>query len=177
MHGKHRHARVHGVDIAVGKIHRHRAAAALIDLAKLAGLPDHARLVEDAADARHQLGCRVRRAGLAARARVLDQRKAAVGLSVVALLRDLREVGVKGVAHVRGQAHRIFIALLRQRVLRAAQIRHEGVERARLHAGHTVRSGLLLIHQQADAGMRGRALHIQQGGCRGVRAHAVVMAV
>ena len=31
VHGKHRHARVHGVDIAVGKIHRHRAAAALIE--------------------------------------------------------------------------------------------------------------------------------------------------
>ncbi len=62
------------------------AAAALIDLAKLTGLPDNTRLVKDAADARHQLSGCIRGAGLAACARVLDECEAAVCARIVALL-------------------------------------------------------------------------------------------
>ena len=72
--------------VAVCQIHGNRAAAALIDFAELTGLPNHIRLVENAADARHQLRGRVRRARLTARACVLDQREATVSLGVVALL-------------------------------------------------------------------------------------------
>ena len=177
MHGQDRNACVYGIDVAVCEVHRDRAAAALIDAAELAGLPDDAGLVEDAADARHQLRRRVRRAGFAACAGVLDEGKAAVCARVVALFGDLRIIRVEGVAHIGGQADRVLKALVEQHILCAAQIAHKGLERAGLHAGHAVRADLLLVHEQADAGMRGRFGQVKQGSGRRIGADAVIMAV
>ncbi len=177
MHGQDRNACVYGVDVAVCEVHRDRAAAALINAAELAGLPDDACLVEDAADARHQLCRCVRRAGLAACAGVLDEGKAAVCARVVALFGNLRIVRVEGVAYIGGQADRVLEALVEQHILCAAQVRHEGIKGMGLHAGHAVRADLLLVHEQADAGMLGRFDEVEQGGSSRVGADAVIMAV
>ena len=76
MHREHRHADVDHVDVEVRDELRDRSAAALVDLAELADLPQDVRVVERAADAADKFGVRIVRAALAAGARVLRDAEA-----------------------------------------------------------------------------------------------------
>ena len=49
MHGKHRNAQIDGIDIVLGDIHGNGAAAALVYLAQLAGLPANMLSIQNTA--------------------------------------------------------------------------------------------------------------------------------
>ena len=91
-------------DVAVGHVLRDRAAAARVDLAHLADLPDDTLAVEYAAGIGYRLGVGVGRAALAARARVLAQAQTVVHPRGVALFVHAVEVRVIGRRHVGRQA-------------------------------------------------------------------------
>ena len=132
MHGQNRHAGVQGVDVAVGHVSGNGAAAALVHLAQLSGLPDDAVVVEQTADAAHDLAGGVRAAALAPGAGVLAQGDAIVDLGVVALVAGLGVDGVEGVGNVAAQAEGTLQAAAQLALLGLADVLHEGLEEAAL---------------------------------------------
>ena len=176
MHGQHRDAGIDGLDVAVCHVTGDRAAAALVDLAELAGLPDDVVLRKDAAHIAHDLSGCVGAAGLAARAGILEDAGAVVDLRVVRRVAGLGIQRVKRVADVCGQAERMLEAAALACARRLAQVLHEHLEILALHAGDADGADLLLVGQHAH-GRLDRGAEVQQRLEGGIGAYAVVMAV
>ena len=62
-------------------------------------------------------------------------------------------------------------------ILLLAEVGHERLERLRLHAGHAVRAGLLLVGEDAHGRALRRALKVKDRAQLGIGAHAVVLPV
>ena len=71
MHREHRHADIDNIDAEMRNILCDRSAAALVDLAELAYLPDDVVLIEELSELADKLRVGVRCVGLAARTGVL----------------------------------------------------------------------------------------------------------
>ena len=176
VHAQHGNAGIHGDDVAVGHDGSHGAAAALIDLAQLAHLPDDTGAVQDGADVGHGLGGGIGAAALALGAGVLEDGDTLVHEGVVPSVGGLGEVGIKGIAHVGAQAEAVLEAAVEAGLGAVAQIVDEGLEGERMHAADAHGADLLLVRQQADGGVL-RGVQGQQGHDLVVDADTVVMAV
>ena len=155
MHTQHGDACVDGVDVAVGHILGHGAAAAHVDLAHLANLPHHAGLVQHAADIGHGLGPGIGGAALTPGTGILADAQAVVHPGFVALFIHLGKIGVEGGGNVGGQAEGALIAHPQADALPVAQVLHEGVEEGGLHTGDAHGADLLLVGQHAHGGLFG----------------------
>ena len=101
---RHRYAGIQSVNVPIGHITGHRTAAAGIHLAQLGHLPDHTGIIHDPPDHGHHFGGGVRRAGFAPGPGIFAKTDAVIDPGAVALLIDLREVGVIGCGHVGREA-------------------------------------------------------------------------
>ena len=176
MHAQHGDACVDGIDVAVGHILGHGAAAAGVDLAHLADLPHHAGLVQHAADIGHGLGPGIGGAALTPGAGVLADAQAVVHPGFVALFIHLGKIGVEGGGNVGGQAEGALVAHPQADALPVAQVLHEGVEEGGLHTGDAHGADLLLVGQHAHGGLFGN-VDVKQALQCGIAAHPVVVSV
>ena len=104
VHGEDRRADVDDVDVQGREVHGDRSAAARVDLAELARLPDDALLVEEPADFAEELRGGVRGGVLAAGARVLADADALRDVGRVVRLHRFRVGRVHAGRDVGGQA-------------------------------------------------------------------------
>ena len=133
-------------------------------------------VVQKLADFAHDFARSVRRAGLAARARVLAKAHTVVEIGGVLALKDLGEARVKGRANIGGQAEGVGQARAKVDVLGLAEALHEVLERLALHAGHALGADFFFVGKDADSGLFG-ALRVENRGKLCVRADSVIVAV
>ena len=178
MHRKNGRAGVDGIDVAVGHVLRNRSAAALIDLAELARLPDDVVVGKDPAQLADDLGGGVVAAGFAARAGELANADAVIGAGAVAVgvLAHFPERRIVGVADVRADAEAVGKAVAQPHVLLLAEILHERLKGVALHAGNAHRADLFLVGENAHGGAL-RHFGVENGFELGIGAHAVVLTV
>ena len=176
MHGDHGNAQIHGLDVVLGDELGHGAAAALIGLAQLAGLPDHAVLGHDPSHPRHELGGGIVGAALTAVTRVLGHGHAAVEESGVAALVDLGKVGVEASRHVGGQALGIGLDGGEVTAQSGRDLGDQIGQQLALHARVALGADLLLVRQDDHGGVDG-IIGAEQSGDGGVGADAVIVTV
>lgn len=67
--------------------------------------------------------------------------------------------------------------MAQRNILLLAEVGHEGLERLRLHTGHAVGAGLLLVGENAHSRALRRTLEIKDRAQLGIGAHAVILPV
>ena len=104
VHGEHGHADIDNVYAEMCDILGNRSAAALVDLAELAYLPDDIVLIKELSELADELGVGIRGVGLAARASILCDNDSPVYERGVELVVDGLECGVNSRIDIRREA-------------------------------------------------------------------------
>ena len=175
VHRKNGHSYVHRVYAEVGYELRHGAAAADIDCAELARLPIYSVILENVANPAHKFGGSVVRGRLAARARVLGNRRAAVDKRSVTFFesRSVRRVVSRG--DVRGNALGIISDLDRVDLERVGNSIDNVRNYFGLHTRVADAANLFFVRKHGDNGVR--AVAVENCFHFGISADLVVVTV
>ncbi len=176
MHGKHRHADVHRVHIELGDEHGHRAAAPLVHLAQLAGLPGDVGPLQDSPHKGHKLRRGVVGGGFSPGAGVFGENRTVPQVGAVVLFGNLRPGGVVGGVDVGGKAGGGPQHMAQLLPPGLGQVGDEIHQKVGIQAGDAVAPRLLLIGKDGDGGVGG-GFDGDFGHQLGVGAHPVVVAV
>ena len=176
MHTQHGHAQVNGVHVAAGHKLCHGAAAALVHLPQLAGLPGHSGFIQQVCKVSHKLRRSIVGAALSAAAGVLGQANALPCIRTVALVAHIREGRVKRIGYIRRKALGSHQGKHIVCVLALAQLLNEMEHIIALQTGHAVRTDFFLVRQHAQRGKPG-ILHLNFRHQRRICLHQVILAV
>ena len=176
MHGEDRRADVDDVDVQGREVHGDRSAAARVDLAELARLPDDALLVEEPADFAEELRGGVRGGVLAAGASVLADADTLRDVGRVVRLHRFRVGRVHAGGDVSGQTLGRGEDVVAGDAGVLAEVLDEVLEVGGVEAGVAVGADLFLVGQDGDDGVLG-VFHFEVRDGGRVAADLVVMAV
>lgn len=176
VHGEHRHADIDNVYAEMCDILGNRSAAALVDLAELAYLPDDIILIKELSELADELGVGIRGVGLAARAGILCDNDSPVYERGIELVVDGLECGVNSRIDIRRKALGRSEDVSALESLSLCEILNKELKICGGKACIADGAYLLLVGQHGDGRVaRGRAVESRHE--RGISADPVVVAV
>lgn len=176
VHGEHGHADIDNVYAEMCDILGNRSAAALVDLAELAYLPDDIILIKELSELADELGVGIRGVGLAARAGILCDNDSPVYERGVELVMDGLECGVNSRIDIRRKALGRSENISALESLSLCEILNKELKICGGKACIADGAYLLLVGQHGDSRVaRGRAVESRHE--RGISADPVVVAV
>lgn len=150
MHREHGHADIDNIDAEMRNILRYCSAAALIDLAEFAYLPDDVVLIEEFSELADELRIGVRCVGLAARAGVLRDNDTSVYERSVELVVDRLKCGIDTSIDIRRKALGRSENISALKSLSLGEILDEELEISGRESGVADGAYLLFVGQHSD---------------------------